>query len=463
MGPLLDVSELAAAQQDCADCQLLVASPRFGVVTNGDGVLVTNVGEPRILLPLIFRHRVFEEMHNLAHPGVQATKRMITRRFLWPGMAKDIATWVKNCLACQRSKIHLHSKTQVEEIAIPTRRFDHLHVDLVGPLQFSSGSTYLLTIVDRWTRWPEAVPMNDITSSACITAMTENWFSRFGVPAVITTDQGPQFTSTAWSSAMSMFGIRHVKTTPYHPQSNGMVERFHRSLKNALRARGSTVSWKQDLPLIMLSLRSTPRDDNGISPAEMVYGSVLALPSAFVDTRAPPSNEFLQRLRLAAASLPAVPTCSAAKSTNSWVDDALQNCSHVWVRRDGHVKPLEPLYDGPFLVMTRSEKIFQLQIGAELQTISVDRLKPVHSDTEVSVQQPRKRGRPPRQPRQPEPPTTDSPPRKKRGRPPRQRSPPPRCSPPPVRRRGRPPKVSQSTCLVDLGGGYAASTRRSDV
>ena len=194
----------------------------------------------------------------------------------------------------------------------------------------------------------------------------------------------------------------------------------------------------------MLSLRSTPRDDNGISPAEMVYGSVLALPSAFVDTRAPPSNDFLQQLRLAAASLPVVPTRSASKSTSSWVDDALRSCSHVWVRRDGHVKPLEPLYDGPFLVMTRSEKTFQLQIGAELQTVSIDRLKPVHSDTEVAVQQPRKRGRPPRQP---ESSTTSSPPRKKRGRPPRQRSPPPRRSPPaqPVRRRGRPRKASQST------------------
>ena len=190
----------------------------------------------------------------------------------------------------------------------------------------------------------------------------------------------------------------------------------------------------------MLSLRSTPRDDNGISPAEMVYGSVLALPSAFVDTRAPPSDDFLQRLRLAAASLPVVPTCSASKSTSSWVDVALQSCSHVWVGRDGHVKPLEPLYDGPFLVMTRSEKTFQLQIGAELQSISIDRLKPVHSDTEVSVQQPRKRGRPPRQP---EPSTTNPPPQKKRGRPPRRRSPPPRSSPP-VRRCGHPRKASQS-------------------
>ena len=374
----------------------------------------------------------------MAHPGVRATKRMMSRRFLWPGMSKDVATWVTNCLACQKSKVHRHSKSSVEEIPVPARRFDHLHVDLVGPLQHSAGSSYLFTIIDRRTRWPEAVPLKEMSADGCISALKSHWFARFGVPATITTDQGAQFTSSAWTSTMKALGIQHICTTPYHPQSNGMVERFHRRLKDALRARGSALSWSHDLPMVMLALRSTPRDDNGVSPAEMVYGSVLAMPSAFVDARQPPAADFLQQLRLAAASIPLVPTRAAANQREVWVDKALQVCTHVWVRRDGHVKPLEPLYDGPFLVLGRADKVFQLQMGTRAVPVSVDRLKPVHSEGDVAVQQPRRRGRPPKSP----PESPKSPPK----------------SPP--RKRGRPRKVFNQTptvCAV-LGGGCTGCT-----
>ena len=193
--------------------------------------------------------------------------------------------------------------------------------------------------------------------------------------------------------------MKHIMTTPYHPQSNGMVERFHRRLKDALRARGSAVSWSADLPMIMLALRCAPREDNGVSPAEMVYGSVLSLPSAFVDAREPPSDDFLHQLRRATESMPTVATNSASVSRTHWMDEALSSCSHVWVRRDGHVKPLTALYDGPFLVLSRGPKVFNLQVGTKVQSISIDRLKPVHSGNEsVAVGQPPKHGRPPKRP-----------------------------------------------------------------
>ena len=412
-----------------------------------------------MLLPTDFRRAAFEEVHNLAHPGVRATKRMMSRRFLWSGMASNIAAWVSSCLACQRSKVYRHSKSSIKEIAVPVRRFDHLHVDLVGPLQHSAGSSYLLTIIDRRTRWPEAVPLTEMSADGCISALKLHWIARFGVPATITTDQGTQFTSSAWKSTMTALGIEHICTTPYHPQSNGMVERFHRRLKDALRARDSAVSWVHDLPMVMLALRTAPRDDNGISPAEMVYGSTLALPSAFINVREPPAADFLQRLRLAAASVPVVPTRSSAVQKAVWIDKALQTCAHVWVRRDGHVKPLEALYDRPFLVLGRSEKVFQLQMGTQMVSVSIDRLKPVHSDGEVTVQQPRCRGRPPKLPLAPPPKSAEqSPPTKKKpGRPPKS------TSPPTKRKPGRPPKFGAQTapvCSV-LGGGCAAPVLRN--
>ncbi len=100
---------------------------------------------------------------------------------------------------------------------------------------------YLLTIIDRSTRWFEAVPLKNMEASTCVDAFISSWVARFGVPGTVTTDRGTQFTSALWSSTCTSLGIKHVLTAAYHPQSNGMVERVHRQLKDALRARGGAL------------------------------------------------------------------------------------------------------------------------------------------------------------------------------------------------------------------------------
>ena len=126
---------------------------------------------------------------------------------------------------------------------MPERRFDHVNVDIVGPLPTSAGYSYLLTIVDRYTRWPEAIPLTDIRAETCARAFLAQWISRFGVPSRITSDRGVQFTSSLWEAVMRIFGSDHCTTTAYHPQSNGRVERFHRQLKAALKAKLAAPNW----------------------------------------------------------------------------------------------------------------------------------------------------------------------------------------------------------------------------
>ena len=103
-------------------------------------------------------------------------------------------------------------------------RFDHLHVDIVGPLSPSRGFTYLFTVIDRFTRWTEAIPMSDSTASTCDRALFREWISRFGVPGELTSDRGPQFTSELWDQLHHILGTKAYRTTSYHPQANGMVE-----------------------------------------------------------------------------------------------------------------------------------------------------------------------------------------------------------------------------------------------
>jgi hypothetical protein len=162
------------------------------------------------------------------------------------------------------------------------------HVDLVGPLPPSRGHTYLFTIIDRTSRWPEAIPLASITAAYCARVLFAGWVSRFGVPATITSDRGAQFTSALWAGLCSLLNIQHSAMTAYHPQSNGLVERFHRPLKDALRSWAAAADWHDHLPWVLLGIRTAFREDSEFSPAEAVYGSQLVLPGQFINTAESP-------------------------------------------------------------------------------------------------------------------------------------------------------------------------------
>ena len=139
--------------------------------------------------------------------------------------------------------------------------------------------------------------MTSTTAKACADALFSSWVARFGVPAQITSDRGPQFAGSVWAQLCLLLGIKQLMTTAYHPQANGLVERFHRSLKNSLRARLASDQWFWHLPWVLLGLRVVPLDADGESAAERLYGSPLAVPGQFLASEEPPAADFLQRLR----------------------------------------------------------------------------------------------------------------------------------------------------------------------
>jgi transposase InsO family protein len=153
-----------------------------------------------------------------------------------------------------------------QHIPVPSRRFSHIHVDLVGPLPASKGFTHLFTIIDRTSRWPEAITIAATTTVDCANALFQGWVSRFGVPAVITSDCGAQFTSSLWAALCSLLNIQHNQTA-YHPQSNGMVERFHRRLKDGLLAHCAVANWGDHLRNILRC--SMQKDVDGSGQASM--------------------------------------------------------------------------------------------------------------------------------------------------------------------------------------------------
>ena len=117
-------------------------------------------GFPRPILPPDFRLLVFNKLHGLAHPGIRATKRLISTRYVWHGLASDITSWCRDCKHCQKAKVTRQPHAAVQPIPVPGCRFSHVYVDLVGLLPISEdGYFHLFTIEDRSTRWAEAIPL----------------------------------------------------------------------------------------------------------------------------------------------------------------------------------------------------------------------------------------------------------------------------------------------------------------
>nr|VZI41426.1 unnamed protein product [Spirometra erinaceieuropaei] len=180
----------------------------------------------------------------------------------------------------------------------------------------------------------------------------------------------------------SLLGTERLRTTAYHPQASGLVERFHRQLKTALMAQFDPSRWTDNLPLVMLSLRSTIKANIGCTAADLVYGTSLRLPGELVSpseklTSFEPCS-FVDRLRTAMRTLRAPPT--RVSPTRSFIPPNQDTCDFVLVRQDAVHRPLQPPYDGPYKVLRRSDKHFVIERNGKTDTVSIDRVKPAFLD-----------------------------------------------------------------------------------
>ena len=384
----IDFDDIAIAQESDDEIARLLSSDNalelkpIPVPSSQRTVLCdVSTGSPRPYVPAPFRRQVFHSLHDLSHPGIRASQRLITDRFVWDGINRDIRSWAKNCLKCQQCKVSRHSKAPLGTFSSPDARFDHVHIDIVGPLPPSDGHSYLLTCVDRYTRWPEAFPMGDISAETVARVFVANWVARFGAPSTITTDRGRQFESHLFRALTNILGTTRIRTTAYHPAANGVVERLHRTLKSSLMTRDRP-RWSESLPVVLLGIRTAIKNDLGCSAAELVYGTTLRLPGQFVapidaDHDMDPAN-YVDRLRKFMSDIR--PALTRPQHKHSFVHKDLSTTSHVFVRDDTVRKPLLPPYKGPYPVLRRTDKFFVVDLHGKHDTISVDRLKPAFMD-----------------------------------------------------------------------------------
>ncbi len=170
-------------------------------------------------------------------------------------------------------------------------------------------------MIDRSTRWLEAVPLKDTSATSCADTFVATWVARFGVPECITSDHGPQFTSAVWSALCSRLGISRSLTTAFHPQSNGMVERAHRQLKDAMRARAAGHDWPSHLPWPSTQSRGLLHNPAALYtipwPSTQSHGplhnpaALYTIPQPSTQSRGPLHNP----MALAAVLRPLPPSC----------------------------------------------------------------------------------------------------------------------------------------------------------
>jgi hypothetical protein len=247
-----------------------------------------NKVERKLVVPGVYRNVILETAHTTAfagHMSVRRTKYRIYSEYFWPNMSKDIANYVRTCPICQKARPPGNIKPielgEMEVIGVP---FQKVAIDIVGPLQLSTNKNrYILTLVDMATRWPEAIPLKNITTQDVYEALL-TIFSRMGFPEIILSDNGPQFSSDVYEQVCELFNIRINRSSIYHPQSNGMVERLNGTLKGMLRkvANKEPENWDRFLPAILFAYREVPNETTLFSPYELIFGRKIRGPMSIL-------------------------------------------------------------------------------------------------------------------------------------------------------------------------------------
>ncbi|XP_058128391.1 uncharacterized protein K02A2.6-like [Anopheles ziemanni] len=243
------------------------AQDRFGIdqqeFTIQKGCLLRGI---RVYIPPSLRRKVLEELHS-AHFGTTRTKSLARGYCWWPGMDQEIERMVANCTDCQSVKPE-PAKANLHCWETPSAPFQRVHVDFAGPFM----DKYFFIYVDAFSKWPEVKICKSITAEHTVN-MCRELFSTFGIPSVIVSDHGVQFTSVLFKEFLKMNGVVHKMGAPYHPATNGQAERYVQTIKNKLKAvKCSKSQIHLELCNILLTYRKTIHPATGKSPSMLVFG-----------------------------------------------------------------------------------------------------------------------------------------------------------------------------------------------
>ena len=382
-----------------------------------DGILIRELPtHTQLVVPNVLQNKLFDTVHSgplAAHLGAERMLQQLRQYYYWPGMRRDIYTWTLQCTQCQKSKpapSRAHGHLQKVITGAP---LDIVAVDILSGLPTSSeGSKYILVLTDYFTKWSEAYALPDAEAHTCMSAMYNGFFSRFGMPRQLHSDQGKNFESKLIHELCLLAGIEKSKTTPFHPRSDGQAERLNRTLLQMLRttATDHVNNWPSYLPTVLSAYRMTVHSVTGITPNMAMLGREVLTPVTLI---AQPPNEpvkltipyvtsFRNAMREAHNRI-RESTHSVARTQKTYFDKYVKGPTfavdqHVWlywprplVRQKN--KKLTQIWTGPWkITQFVSHLVVKIQHtrSNKTQTVHIDRLVPCNlppPETEQETQE----------------------------------------------------------------------------
>ena len=352
----------------------------------------------RVVAPKARRKNILTLAHSnpmAGHCGVKKTAARLKRTFTWPGMSTDVKVVCASCPQCQKAARNDQGRAPLVPLPVITVPFARLAFDVVGPLpRTRSGFKYVLTCMCYASKYPDAVPMKRADAKAIAEAMMEI-FSRTGLPDEILTDKGPSFVGELGGQVCELLKIHAIRTSHYHPQTDGMLERWRASFKSMVRKSGvDSRDWDTYLKYLLFAYRSAPHTVMGFTPFELIYGRDVRGPlemlkQGWLEGSIPEKalHEWLEQLRDRLVSMAELVSTRESASKVKMKDTydkksrprELDVGSMVLMRVSGLIGKLDDSWDGPYEVVDKISPVtYQLAIpgrGSKPQTVHINMLR----------------------------------------------------------------------------------------
>ena len=371
------------------------------IVVRKWAVLGTDVVFWQAIVPFSHRRMVLKYAHDIkasGHLGVKKTLSKIRQRYYWPGLHNDVRTYVAGCEKCCKRKSPIPSKHAPMQVVRSGYPMERIAVDIAGEFPVTEkGNKYILVIQDYFSKWVECFAMPNMEASTVARIMVNEVVARFGIPNLIHSDQGRQFESALFKEMCKLLQIEKTRTTTYHPQSDGMVERFNRTLASMISmfVNENHSDWDELLPFLTMAYRATEHETTGISPNLLMLGRETTTPLdiAFempAAIKSIPANQWVWELQERLERAHKVVRDQTGKSINRqkrYHDrklsfKALKPEDSVYVlfpvRKSGCSRKWTSFWRGPFKVSEKvSDVLFKINCGrfGSAEIIHLDRIR----------------------------------------------------------------------------------------
>ena len=365
----------------------------------------------QMVIPSALREEVLSELHEGTlggHFGIDKTLARLKERYYWPGHYNDVRDWCKNCAICASRKNPTPRARAPLKNVITGYPMQLVAMDIVGPFPESpAGNTYILVIADYFTRWTEAYALPNQEATTVAKKLVDEFFFRFSPPEQLHSDQGRNFESEVIAEVCKLLGVVKSRTTPYHPQSDGLVERYNKTLLDMLAkaVHDKPFQWEDNLRRLCLAYNTSVNQTTGFSPFFLMFGRSVRMPvdimyGIMYGSPNQPTTTLPKYVADLRSSLSA-----AYKQVREYMGNKLARQKEFYDRRvhgqpfspgdlvwlnnpavpRGRAKKLHCPWTGPYRIVARlSDAVYRIQhiqLRRKRLVVHFDRLKPCSSTT----------------------------------------------------------------------------------